>query len=104
MLVYCHIPYRLTRLEQIASESIPYRRPAGLMNSLAGTFMTPIVSLARADGFLLLEKSSWHAVVSCHRGSLRYWTGCFQNKSRKEREVEWSQRLRPMVELESKKK
>ncbi|MCP9453414.1 MAG: hypothetical protein NNA23_12110 [Nitrospira sp.] len=39
----------------------------GFINSLAGKFVTSIIGLASANGFLLLEKSSWHTLACRHR-------------------------------------
>ena len=39
----------------------------GLINGLAGKFVTSIVGLACGNAFLLLEKSLWHPVAGCHR-------------------------------------
>ncbi len=39
----------------------------GFINGLAGKFVTSIIGLASANGFLLLEKSSWHTLARRHR-------------------------------------
>lgn len=39
----------------------------GLINGLAGKFVTSVVGLACANGFMILEKSLWHRLANDHR-------------------------------------
>jgi hypothetical protein len=60
----------------------------GLINGLAGKFVTSIVGLACANGFTLLEKSLWHRLSRHHRAVISLLDEMFpqqvQNQSTRE--------------------
>lgn len=54
----------------------------GLINGLAGKFVTSVVGLACANSFLILEKSSWYRLTKHHRRMVSLLDGMFPQLAR----------------------
>ncbi|MBM4127527.1 MAG: hypothetical protein FJ247_09300 [Nitrospira sp.] len=57
----------LIGLSKLHAEGSQIEGIQGLINGLAGKFVTSVVGLACANGFMILEKSLWHRLAGQHR-------------------------------------
>lgn len=72
----------LVGLSKLHANGVRIEGLQGLINGLAGKFVTSIVGLACANAFLMLEKSLWHGLALRHRRVVALLDEIFPQKVR----------------------